>query len=732
MDSRLGTIKTLQSSRPPELVAAAWASGLRELWRRAQSEAARRPRATATLAALLIYLMISLVYFWWPVHGHFRDMAINAARESTLPDLGQSLWYLRWWPYALTHGLNPFITNKIWSAHGYNVMWEISIPALALLAWPVTATLGPIAAFNTIVILTFTLTAWMTFILCYHLTRQVWASLIGGYLFGFCGFMVSQGTGHLHLIVLFPLPLSIYLAALRYEGRISRARYLALAPLPLILLFLVSVEEFALVAVLAYLALGVWLLFHLSAWRETIRLALEATGAFLIATVLLSPFLYYMLAGYVGGVSHTNTIYSSDILGFFIPTDVFWVLSRYFLAVPMSGGNLSERDSYIGLPLTLLMLAFAYERWGKPSGKFLATMALISFVFALGPIIHVAGAETIRSPIRQVFNLPVIQKALPIRYALFLELSGAIMAAIWLAEQVRWRISKVALGLLLVVTLIPHLGAGLFATRVDVPPFFSTSLYQRYIKPGDNVLILPLGAFSREAMWQQQTNFAFTLSAGYGAVIPHPEDVLPIITRFGTAGESPAVRQPASAAEANAYQYYVEQYVATEHVTGIVVREGFTAQYSAYLAFLHEAPIHTGGVWYYPVSPEFSQATPPAEQVAGERVARCYQIGPVAHWDEQLQQIVAPAGAVGVAAQTWVDRFPGGTYDLALTASSASTRHFAHAEIDVMGQVTVIPLVNGVTRASFAVPGRSGMVVIRIVSDGGGAFSVGSSTLTKA
>jgi hypothetical protein len=702
----------------------------RGLWERARAWAAERPQAVAKAGALLIYLVISLVYFWWPIHGHFRDRAISAPLDATLPDLGQALWYLRWWPYALTHGLNPFVTHEIWHAYGYNTMWQISTPALALLAWPVTATLGAVAAYNTIVILDFTLTAWTTFILCYHITRQVWPSLVGGYLFGYCAFMLSQGTGHSHLIALFPVPIIIYLAALRYEGRISRLRYLILAALPLFFLFLVTLEEFALVAFVAYLALGVWLLFHQSEWRKILILAIEGAGAYLIAAVLLSPFLYYVITGYRTGVVHSASTYSSDILGFFVPTNVIWTLSKYFHSVPLSGGDLAERDSYIGLPLALLMLAFAYERWKKPDGKFLAIMALITFALCLGPTLMVANVPTIHLRFNSaVFKQPVLQKALPIRFALFLELIGAIMAALWLAWHVQRRILKVALGLILVITIIPNVSGGLYDTSTGIPPFFSASLYQRYIKPGDNILILPYGSYSREAMWQQATGFAFTLAAGYGTYVPHPENIMPVNHRLATTG-TPVIRQPANAAEANAFQYYIEQYLATEHITGVVVREDFETQFSPYFAFLSEPPVHIGGVWYYAVPPQLSLAPPPAEQVSGEPIARMYQIGTAARWDATTQRIVATAGASGVAAQTWADSFPGGTYALTLAIQSANAMPLAHAELVVNGQVTTLPLVNGTTRAHLTVPGKTGTVVIRIVSDGGG-FSVGDSLLSK-
>ena len=69
----------------------------------------RLPRWTSSVSALLIYLAIAVGYFWWPIRSHFSSMAVNYG----IPDLGQNLWYLKWWTYAVSHGLNPFITYKM-------------------------------------------------------------------------------------------------------------------------------------------------------------------------------------------------------------------------------------------------------------------------------------------------------------------------------------------------------------------------------------------------------------------------------------------------------------------------------------------------------------------------------------------------------------------------------------------------------------------------------------------
>ncbi|WIG60730.1 MAG: hypothetical protein OJF49_003478 [Ktedonobacterales bacterium] len=693
-------------------------------WR---TRAERLPRWTPVAAALVIYLVIALGYFWWPIHSHFDTMAINYG----MPDLGQNLWYLKWWPYAVSHGLNPFVTYKMWQAFGYNLSWQTSIPGLSLLALPLTTTAGVVVAYNSWIILSFALTAWTTFILCYHLTRQVWASLIGGYLFGFSGYMLAQGTAHIHLIVLFPVPLLIYLAVLRYQGRISRRRFLLLTPLPLLLFFLVSVEEFALVAIFAYIALGLYFLLDAKQRQQTLRLAIELTAAFLITALVLSPYLYYMVVGYATGIVHVLHTYSGDALGFVIPTQIFRPLYKYFSAMPLAGGNQGERDTYLGLPLAALMIVFAIKRWDKPIGKLLALMALISVLFTLGPDVYIAKVQTIPSPLRYVYRLPLIQKSLPVRYAMFVDLIGALIAALWLAKSVRRLWVKVALGLALTLTLIPNLVMGVYFTPVTIPTFFSTTMYRQYIKPNDTVLMLPLGFYRTDLLWQQATDYAFNLSSGYGGTTPPSQSVSPVELLFNTQEGKPVIQHAYSEVSANAYQYYLEQYIATQHVNDIVVQANYFVQCDPYLQFLHVTPQAVGGIWYYAVPPAFSQATVPGEQVAGEPVSRPYNLSGTATWDETTHQLVVPAKTDGEALETLTDTFAAGTYAATLTIHSTSTSPVAYAEIVVNGQTTTTMLTNGTTRLSLSLPDKTNTVTIRIIGTGGDAFTIGDATMAK-
>src|SRR5581483_4366780 len=116
------------------------------------------------------------------------------------------VWSLAWWPHAILHGENPFVTHAIWATPGVNLAWTTSIPGLAVLAAPLTIVAGPMLAYNVLAIAMPALAAWTAFLLCRRLTGSLWASLAGGYLFGFSPYIFGQTEGHMHESSVFLVP----------------------------------------------------------------------------------------------------------------------------------------------------------------------------------------------------------------------------------------------------------------------------------------------------------------------------------------------------------------------------------------------------------------------------------------------------------------------------------------------------------------------------------------------
>src|SRR5271170_675164 len=172
------------------------------------------------LVAFSIYLTFSFMVFGRPLLGHFRDYYIGNS-----PDPSVLMWYFVWWPYALVHRLDPFFTDFIWAPKGINLAWTTAIPLPSFVCWPLTASLGPIAAYNVLCLITLPVDAWAAFMLCRYICRAWRPSLLGGYIFGFSAYTLGQQTcGHLNLTMVFLVPLSVLLVTRAIEGELAPRR----------------------------------------------------------------------------------------------------------------------------------------------------------------------------------------------------------------------------------------------------------------------------------------------------------------------------------------------------------------------------------------------------------------------------------------------------------------------------------------------------------------------------
>jgi len=190
--------------------------------------------------ALLTYTGVSILFFGRPLLGHLRDAYIGVTDPSFF------IWCLVWWPYAITHHLNPFLTSVVWAPGFLNLTWTTGVPLTSLIAWPVTAKFGPIAAFNVLCLSSPPLAAWTAFLLCRQLSGHFWSALLGGYIFGFSAFMLGhQIWGHTDLTMIFLVPLAAYLAVLRLHMQITIRQFTLWLALVLFAQFMISVEGFA-------------------------------------------------------------------------------------------------------------------------------------------------------------------------------------------------------------------------------------------------------------------------------------------------------------------------------------------------------------------------------------------------------------------------------------------------------------------------------------------------------
>ncbi|MGZ6243972.1 MAG: hypothetical protein ACXWN9_15490, partial [Candidatus Binataceae bacterium] len=201
---------------------------------------------------MLIYLGFSALLFARPALPHLATIYLGRGIDQAF-----FIWCLVWWPYAIAHHLNPFVTRLIFAPAGFNLTWSTSIPLLSLLALPLTAAVGPITAFNLLCVACPVLAAWTAFLLCHTVTRRFGPSLLGGYIFGFSSYMLAQVFGgHLNLLAAFLIPLVVHLVLARLQERVGRWAF-ALGLLALVTAqFLIATEILATMTVFGALALA--------------------------------------------------------------------------------------------------------------------------------------------------------------------------------------------------------------------------------------------------------------------------------------------------------------------------------------------------------------------------------------------------------------------------------------------------------------------------------------------
>ena len=244
-------------------------------------------------AAFVLFLAVSVLFFGRQALG---DMS-HVCSCTGSPDSAAYMWNFEWWPHALIHAINPFLTLVIWVPDGINLANAASVQALSLLVSPVTALFGPIVAYNVLNLLAPALAGWFAFRLCRYLCGKWLPSVIGGYVFGFSSYQVAQMTSHLNLVVIFLVPAAAQLVLERLDARISPRR-IQMWLTPELLLLLGSSTEILLTLLMGG-ALALVLGYTLApARRADISGIFAPMGLALVATVVLaSPYLYYSLKG---------------------------------------------------------------------------------------------------------------------------------------------------------------------------------------------------------------------------------------------------------------------------------------------------------------------------------------------------------------------------------------------------------------------------------------------------
>jgi hypothetical protein len=501
------------------------------------------------------------------------------------------IWCFGWWPYAIAHGTNPFVTHAIWAPNGVNLIWTASVPGLALLFSPLTIVAGPVVSYNVATVLLPAFAAWTAFVLCRHLTGALWPSLVGGYLFGFSSYVLGEEIGHPHATAVFLVPLVALICTRFVEGELdSRGLVLRLGPL-LGFEFLISTEvAFTLaLALVSTVALGAVLLPLRR--RRLVALLGPLVGAAAFAALLTAPFVYYAVTGFQRGAVTPVGFFTTDLYNFGIPTRNALVSLGW--AAPIAHhfpGNDSERGAYLGVPALLIIAAYLWRRVRWATGRFLLASLTLAIICTLGSRLTIGGHATIWLPWSLVARWPLFDNVLPERLSVYVALLGAVIVALWIAAArhgvLRWLLPALAM-----LAIVPNPATGEWASGYTVPAFFTDGAYRSCLDPNENILPLPVTAGGESMLWQTVDGYRFRMAGGNIEPDPPRSFLAPT-----------AIANIAWGASLTASQLpELESYIRAKQVTSVLVDPSMASQWSGALDRL-ATPQRLGGVVLYHIS----------------------------------------------------------------------------------------------------------------------------------
>lgn len=538
------------------------------------------------------------------------------ARQLTVPlmraywtDPNFYVWSLRWWPYAITHGLDPLYSAQIGAPHGYSLAWAATTPTVGLALWPVTAAFGVIVAYNVTLLVIPPVAALCAFIAARRLTGKFWPALLAGAVYGFSDFVLLhnwQGQPNLTMVALFPLML--YLVVRWWDGTLRPAWFVGWLALLMALQFYTFSEFFVDMTVMwvGGLVIG-FLIAGRTARGKVARLAGHTAIAYAGALALAAPYLSVMLRQYAGAtLTRQNEAYDLYLNRLILP----WS-DRLFGIGPLVqlSDDLGRRsiENYVGLPLILVAVALAVCAWRSRLARLPLAGVVFAIALAVGPQVVIGTRPVVTLPWGSLWNLPILRSAEPSRLIVFATLALSVALALWLAAPSKSRLCGAArwgLGLLAVAAVLAD---GPTAYRaVDplplgfhppaamrpvhrLPPFFTDGLYQRYLRPGEIVVFITYRG-NAAMLFQADTDFYFRIDGGYINASLTPIDATP-----------PQVEAMNDPTPAHIRRF--KGYVAEQHVGAILVERDWAEPWM--LTSFARAGLHgtlAGGMIVYPTS----------------------------------------------------------------------------------------------------------------------------------
>jgi hypothetical protein len=491
------------------------------------------PTLRRHLVLLLLYSLFALI-LTWPLAAHFTThMPGNAIDD---PSLGWNLWWLK---TRLVDQVNPDIFHVGWMFHpiDINLAFYTLTPLNGLLSVPLQTAAGLIIANNLLLLSSFVLSGYGTFLLVSSLLTKdsgqpnqihagaispvTWAALLAGLIYAFAApklFYAALGQYNIASSQWIPFCV-LYLLQIGHSPTLHQASRNSLLA-GLFLVFQAWAEltyaSFLLIFIAIYF---LWLLTsRLRHSSRTTHHALRITLPFGLMAITfalgLAPFLWAMLPDlraegdfFTSGGGFSDT-FSADLAGYLVPTRLHPLLGNWVATLPFP--NDVGQQIYLGYSVLALAALGLWRLFQNPTSNiqnpfwFWLLTTLCFWWLTLGPAVRWLGQPTpIPGPFAVISLLPFFNgNRYPSRYGVMVLLCIAVLAG-WGVDSVvrsayarQWsgafrRRTHYALSMLFATLfLLEHLSVPLPLANFRVPSIYQTLARQ----PGDLALLeLPTG-----------------------------------------------------------------------------------------------------------------------------------------------------------------------------------------------------------------------------------------------
>jgi hypothetical protein len=521
-------------------------------------------------------------FAFYLTHGLWPNPATRAIADN-VNDQALNEWFL-------SHGVLfwrgdfSLVTSRLNAPDGVNLMSNASNIFYSIVMAPVTVLFGAAVTFTVLMGLNLAATAagWYL-VLARGLRLNRAGALVGGAFAGFAPGMISQSNSHIHMTAQWLAPLIVYCVVRLTRVTTYRATVLTAIGLAVSVSaqLLVGEEVLFLIALTLAIFSATYALRRRRWAGQVARRFLAGLAVAAGATLIL---LAYPLWVQFQGPQHTpNAPFEPKY--FYSDLASFVLFSPLSIAGGPEAGRLAtssaEYNTYLGLPLVILVFGLLIWRWRSPAVFAIGVTGLIMAVLSLGPTVTVNGTPTsIPSPYRLLNGLPVINSALPTRYALVLiPLIGVLLAYSIDAAARAGGFARIAVPVAAAAALLPTLPLPIATTsRAPVPAFISSGAWQQCTPDGGVMVLVPAPTpGSPDLMrWPATANAAFRIPEGFfigpyaaggrSSLGIYPRPTSQLLNQVAETGKVPAIDDGARAQAHADLTYWNANCVALAHV----------------------------------------------------------------------------------------------------------------------------------------------------------------------